>query len=322
MALVTYEAVVAAAESLIADGQKASVRNVMKKIGGGSPNTVLQLLGEWKAGRPVIRSSDIELDPSITAAIVRQMQKIAGDAAVAAEERTSAMSDDLQTMAESNQSLEQENARLTAELAMVREDVDRQIALQHDNELRYQSEIDTLKAKVSEISNDLDKERDRANASQQALGKAEARAEAVPALEATIAKLQADLAVERTARAAAEQRAAVSETQGRLVAEQASKTAADAAKAADKSDQAHADALAQLRKDIDDARQAASRQVEQLKAEANKAAGEHKEQLAQARRDIDEAKAEAREAVAELKATRAQIDALHEAKKRSNRKDA
>ncbi len=279
MALVTYENVVAAAESLIADGQKASVRNVMKKIGGGSPNTVLQLLGEWKAGRPVIRSSDIELDPSITAAIVRQMQKIAGDAAVAAEERTSAMSDDLQTMAESNQQLEQENARLSAELTVVREDVDRSAALQHDNELRYQSELDALKAKNAEISADLDKERERANSAQQALGRAEARAEAVPVLEALIAKLQSDLDTERTARAAAEQRAAVAEAQ-RVAAEQSA---------------------VELKAS-----------VKEEKANAEKDQVEHKDQVEQLRRDLQEARSEVREAAQKLDVARQQVDLLHE----------
>ncbi len=283
MALVTYENVVAAAESLIADGQKASVRNVMKKIGGGSPNTVLQLLGEWKAGRPVIRSSDIELDPSITAAIVRQMQKIAGDAAVAAEERTSAMSDDLQTMAESNQQLEQENARLSAELTVVREDVDRSAALQHDNELRYQSELDALKAKNAEISADLDKERERANQAQQSLGRAEARAEAVPVLEALIAKLQNDLEAERAARAAAEQRAAVADAQVKLVSEQAEKASVDADK-----------------------------QISGVKAAADKADQAHAEAVAQLRRDIENYRSEVREAAQKLDAARQQVDLLHE----------
>ena len=70
MAIVNFEAVATAAEALQAAGQRASVRAVTAAIGGGSPNAVLKLLGEWKAGRPVVRAADTELDPKITAAIV------------------------------------------------------------------------------------------------------------------------------------------------------------------------------------------------------------------------------------------------------------
>ena len=118
MAFVTYENVVAAAEALVADGQKASVRNVIRQLGGGSPNAVLKLLSEYKAGRPVIRTSNIDLDPSITAAIVRQMRQVAESATTDAEERVAALTDDLSTLAESNGQLEQRVEQLSAELAM------------------------------------------------------------------------------------------------------------------------------------------------------------------------------------------------------------
>ena len=84
MAIVTYEAVAAAAEALQAAGQRPSVRAVTAAIGGGSPNTVLKMLADWKAGRPVVRVADTELDPKITSAIAEQMQRVATAAAAAA----------------------------------------------------------------------------------------------------------------------------------------------------------------------------------------------------------------------------------------------
>ncbi len=116
MALVTYENVVAAAEALVAGGLKASVRNVIKQLGGGSPNTVAKLLGEYRAGRPVIQISDV-LDPSIVTAIKRQIQAVAAEAVAAADERAAALADDLQTITEANQALEQSNEQLLAEKA-------------------------------------------------------------------------------------------------------------------------------------------------------------------------------------------------------------
>lgn len=65
MALVTFESVAAAAEAISKDGGRPSVRAVIAQLGGGSPNTVLPMLNEWKAGRVAVRSADIELDPRI-----------------------------------------------------------------------------------------------------------------------------------------------------------------------------------------------------------------------------------------------------------------
>ena len=279
MAIVTYENVAEAAESLLAEGQKASVRKVIERLGGGSPNAVLKMLGDYKAGRPVIRSSDIELDPSIIAAMVRQMRTVAETATADAEERLSSLSDDLATMAESNQSLEQRVEQLTGELATTTTTIEQLTSQQHDTELRHQSEIAALQVKVTELAADLDKERDRANASQQALGKAEARAEAVPVLEALIAKLQSDLDTERTARAAAEQRAAVAEAQ-RVAAEQSA---------------------VELKAS-----------VKEEKANAEKDQVEHKDQVEQLRRDLQEARSEVREAAQKLDVARQQVDLLHE----------
>ena len=272
MAIVTYENVVAAAEALVADGQKPSVRSVIKQLGGGSPNAVLKLLNEYKAGRPVIRSSDIELDPSIIAAMVRQMRTVAETATADAEERLSSLSDDLATMAESNQSLEQRVEQLTGELATTTTTIEQLTSQQHDTELRHQSEIAALQVKVTELAADLDKERERANGAQQALGRAEARAEAMPALEQRIEQLTSALESERTARAAAEQRAAVAEMQSRG--------------AADSNDLLRAE-ITSIRQDARDTRE-------------------------QMQRDVENYRSEVREAAKKLDVARATIDLLHE----------
>ncbi len=272
MALVTYENVVEAAESLVAEGQKASVRKVMERLGGGSPNTVLKMLSDYKAGRPVIRSSDIELDPSIIAAMVRQMRTVAETATADAEERLSSLSDDLSTLAESNQSLEQRVEQLANELTAAHQQIEQLTSAQHDQQLKFAGDLDALKAKNAEISADLDKERERANQAQQSLGRAEARAEAVPVLEQLIADLRGALESERTARAAAEQRAAVAEMQSRG--------------AADSNDLLRAE-LVSVRQDARDVREEKQRDIESLRIEV-------------------------REAAQKLDAARQQVDLLHE----------
>ena len=254
MALVNYENVVEAAEALIANGQKASVRNVIKHIGGGSPNAVLKFLGEYKSGRPVIRVADVDLDPSIVAAIKRQMQSVAVDATTAAEERAAALTDDLQTLAESSQLIESENEQLAAELTTVRDQLDALVTSGATDAADAAHKLNAAQAKIAELSDDLHDERQRSADAQIALGKAQARAETVPGLEAQIAKLQADLDIERNQRSAAEQRTAVAEAQIKLVNEQASKVAADLIKAESK----HSDELKILRKDLDAARDQAA----------------------------------------------------------------
>lgn len=115
MALVNFENVASAAEALQAAGQRASVRAVIAALGGGSPNSVLKMLAEWKAGRPVVRIADTELDHRITDAIKVQMQRVAEQAAAAAEERAGALDEDLQALAEAQAQSEQQIAGLTAE---------------------------------------------------------------------------------------------------------------------------------------------------------------------------------------------------------------
>ena len=116
MAIVTFETVAAAAEALQTAGQRASVRAVTAAIGGGSPNTVLKLLADWKAGRPVVRIKDTELDSKITDAIKAQMQRVAEAAAASAEEKAAELDENLQTLAEAQAQAEQQIATLTNEL--------------------------------------------------------------------------------------------------------------------------------------------------------------------------------------------------------------
>ena len=268
MALVTYGNVVEAAESLIANGQKASVRNVIKQIGGGSPNAVLKLLGEYKSGRPVIRVADVDLDPSIIAAIKRQMQLVAVDATTAAEERAASLTDDLQTLSEAQQLAEQQIETLTTAKARLEAAVLELTSKLHDYELDAAQKLQTAQVRIEDLAADLAKERDRANGAMQDLGKAQSKAETVPALETQIGKLQGDLEAARKERADADQRTAVAEARIQLVAEQASKSSADLAKVEAK----HADEHKQMRTELDDARQQIKDAVAEARAARDQAA--------------------------------------------------
>ena len=290
MAIVNFESVAAAAEALQAAGQRASVRAVIAALGGGSPNSVLKLLAEWKAGRPVVRIADTELDPRITDAIKLQMQRVAEQAAQAAEERAGALDEDLQALAEAQASAEQQIAALTAErdTAQVQASdfVEQLKAAQAEGERNQEQATQALAALRQELAG----ERARLEASAAELARAQVRLEALPALQADIEQLRATLRADAAqsaqalaschqARQLAEQGAAV--LGARLEAAERRATEADARTA--KAD-ARADALAHDLAGVNVALQAAhgrleaaAREVGAAEAVARKSAEEFAE---------------------------------------------
>ena len=220
MAIVNFESVATAAEALQSAGQRASVRGVIAALGGGSPNSVLKLLGEWKAGRPVVRIADTELDHRITDAIKVQMQRVAEQAAAAAEERAAAIDEDLQALAEAQAWAEQQITALTAE----RDTAQCQAAdfVEQLKEVQAEAARNQEQAAQSAaaLRQELAGERARLEASASELARAQVRLEALPGLQADIEHLRATLrsdaeqsaqalAICQQARQAAEQSAAV-----------------------------------------------------------------------------------------------------------------
>ena len=209
MALVTFETVAAAAEALQLAGQRPSVRAVIAHLGGGSPNAVLKHLGEWKAGRPLVRAADTDLDPRITTAIIDQMQRIAVAAAAAAEERAAGIEDDLQALADAQQASEQQIEALIVERDASHEQAEG-LAHQLANVQAGAERAEQLAGEqAAALRAELAGERKHQEQTAAALVKAEVRLEALPDLHTEIARLRAALDVEGKARVAAEQQAAV-----------------------------------------------------------------------------------------------------------------
>ena len=231
MAIVSFETVAAAAEALQVAGQRPSVRAVIAHLGGGSPNAVLKHLGEWKAGRPLVRVADTDLDPRITTAIVDQMQRVAAEAAAAAEERAAGIEDDLQALAEAQQAAEQQIEGLTTENAASRqlaEGLARQLAdAQADAERREQQHGAALAALRAELAVER-KHQERSSAD---LARAEVRLEALPALHTEIERLRAEMDKERQGRVASEQQTAVMAAKLEAAIERAAKAEAAAVEA-------------------------------------------------------------------------------------------
>lgn len=207
--LVTFEAVAAAAETLQASGQRASVRAVTAALGGGSPNTVLKLLSDWKAGRPVVRIADTEIDSKITEAIKLQMQKVAEGAAATAEEKAAALDEDLQTLSAAQAQAEQQIATLTTELDKSKDQAI-ELAEQIDNARADADRAEQTAVKTeSALRLELATERQRFEAVSASLARSEVRLEALPGLQSEIERLRTALDVDQQARQKAEQQAAV-----------------------------------------------------------------------------------------------------------------
>lgn len=209
MAVVNFESVATAAEALQAAGQRASVRAVTAAIGGGSPNMVLKLLGEWKAGRPVVRIADTELDTRITEAIKAQMQRVAEQAATTAEERAAGAADDLQALSEAQALAEQQITALTTERDAAQAQgaaIGEQLkAVQAD----AQRAAEQATNRETGLRQELASERQRQETTVATLARAEVRLEMVPGLQAEIERLRLALETDQQARQAAEQSAAV-----------------------------------------------------------------------------------------------------------------
>lgn len=209
MALVSFETVATAAEALQAAGQRPSVRAVISALGGGSPNAVLKFLSEWKAGRPVVRIADTELDPRITDAIRTQMQRVAEQAAQAAEERAGALEEDLQALVEAQAAAEQQIATLTSERdiaqAQAADFVEKLKTAHADAERAAAHAAEALAG----VRQELASERERLDAATGALARAEVRLEALPILQAEAERLRSALDASQQFRTQADQSAAV-----------------------------------------------------------------------------------------------------------------
>ncbi|OFJ47569.1 hypothetical protein BA896_023175 [Janthinobacterium lividum] len=295
---VTFEAVAAAAEALSVAGKRASVRNVMDALGGGSPNAVLPHLQAWKAGRPGVRVADVALDGRIITILGEQITSAVADATKAAEARAGDLEADLEAVADAGRLAETRAAELADELARCQGDQQQQAGRLD----ALTAELERLKldaaAAVAEARTEAAREREAGEHVRQALVRAELRLEAVPGMEAALADLRGLLDVERMARVDAEKAAAVASakldgmtdratrTEARI--EQIEKQAAGVARelvSANAAVQAGQARLESAARELDDAKKTA--------ADARSAAKKAGEEAAELRGQVQQSKVDA-----------------------------
>lgn len=117
---VTFDEVMAAANSLQNDGKQASIEAVRDLLGGGSPNAIQKHLAEWRAShaRPA-ETPTAQIPPSILAELNSWAQRFAEEAGAGDREAIAQSESDMATLREAGEELEAERDELLAQVASV-----------------------------------------------------------------------------------------------------------------------------------------------------------------------------------------------------------
>ena len=198
-ATITFEQVAAAADSIKAQGGKASARSVREVLGSGSMATVLKLLQQWQSGQ-VRQSASIDdtLDPSVVRAISNQIATRVQEATA----DTTARLADLQAEADL---IIAENERQSVEL----EAQAAELVVLHGQYAELAGRSQQIESDAARTAAELVAERRATEAARVELAKAELRLEAVPKIEAEIEKVRTDLLQARAQAAELHEAAAV-----------------------------------------------------------------------------------------------------------------
>ena len=224
--LVTFESVADAAEALASLGKKVTLRALRDQIGGGSLTDVSNHFAAWRLGRPLVRVSDVSMDPAITQAIAAQMQRVAEQAATAAEERAAEVEDNVLVITESLGLAEQQVAQLTTELETAvgaAAGFSEQLKEAGAQMVRM---VEAHDKEATDLRQELARERMRADKAASDLARAEVRLEALPGMQSEIERLRGALESQTSARVVADQSVAV--LTARLEASERRATEADA----------------------------------------------------------------------------------------------
>ncbi|MFB9243799.1 DNA-binding protein [Massilia antarctica] len=198
-ASITLAQVAAVADAMVAAGSTPALRTVRERLGNmGSLGTISKLLQQWRADREKKIASALTLPAGVQRAILEFMGQELSSAKAALETELAEQQQEAADLAT-------ENERQAAE---IEGQVDALTALQ--------VELATVQGKAGQLELDwqagqveMDRERKAAESARTELAKAQLRLEAMPRLEADLGAAREELAVERTARVAAEQAAAV-----------------------------------------------------------------------------------------------------------------
>lgn len=232
--LVTYEAVAAACEAITVSGNRPSVRSIIAHLGGGSPNSVLDYQRQWKAGRPVVKATDIQIDPRIGQIIAEQISAAVTTSRADIEGQLFEAEQDAEIVSKAGKEAEERVTALESELELSKAQIQSQVGqIDHLKTAAEQVKTDAAEqvknaearsaAAVLKAEEETLRERAAAEVTRMALAKAELRLEAMPRIESEIATVRAELLLAQ--KQAAEQHEAAAVATARLELEVAQRKA-------------------------------------------------------------------------------------------------
>lgn len=140
---ITYEQVAAAADSLVADGAKATVRAIRAAI-GGSPNVILRHLQTWRSRQQAAPIAVREMPPVMVRAYYEEMARVAAEARADVEVRLVEAQTETADLVRASDDLERERDALLEQLAIVTRERDEL----HGKQEAQAQEIDELREKL------------------------------------------------------------------------------------------------------------------------------------------------------------------------------
>lgn len=199
---ITYEQVAAAADALVGAGQHPGIQAVRERIGTGSPNTVHRHLAAWREARPAAVVAAPTLPASLTAAIGAEISQAAARARAEVEGELVRSQAEAAELAKAGETLEDQVADLTEQLADVGAERDRAVTLAAERA-----------DEIARLVEQVEREQRGAEAARVELATARLRLEGLAERQASqaaeVLRLTAALDEQRQARAAAEQAGAV-----------------------------------------------------------------------------------------------------------------
>lgn len=191
--LVTFESVSNAATAILADGETPTVRSIILRLGGGSPNNITALFRQWRESRPVVPIPQIVIHPKIHQEIANQIASASAQSAAAAQERADQADADNLVIAAAGQAAEQLAAKLQSELDSASSQIQQQRGQLDERAAEIEKVLFNTNAAVIAAETKADHERKIAEEVREKLVRASLRIEAVPRLEAEISALSAQM---------------------------------------------------------------------------------------------------------------------------------
>lgn len=208
---ITYEEVAAAADALVAEGERPTINGVRDALGTGSPNTIHRHLQAWKATQAPARREAARLPDELAVALAEEIERQSARARADAEQGALEAQQTADDLAAVGEELESQVADLTEQVELLTGERD-QVADELD---RLTEERDRLAAELERVQVALEREREQhADARNRIVTLTEHREQ----LQADVVEAQAAAKAATAAQIEAEKLAAV--LQAKLEAEQ------------------------------------------------------------------------------------------------------